>query len=153
MKKNFKRFAAVLMVVAMMFSMAACGSDEPAGDEGGAAEFIIGGIGPTTGAAATYGEAVKNGAELAVAEINAAGGINGAQVKFVWQDDEHDAEKSVNAYNALKEKGYNAIGQLAGFIFSDDPSYLTSHNNARAMLKAVDRDELLEHVLRYYFEG
>lgn len=57
------------------------------------------------------------------------------------------------AYNALKEKGYNAIGQLAGFIFSDDPSYLTTYNNARMMLTAVDRDELLEHILRYYFEG
>jgi len=115
MKKNFKRFAAVLMVVAMMFSMAACGGDGGSGDEGGATEFIIGGIGPTTGAAATYGEAVKNGAELAVAEINAAGGINGAQVKFVWQDDEHDAEKSVNAYNALKDDG---IQMLMGTVTS-----------------------------------
>lgn len=57
------------------------------------------------------------------------------------------------AYNALNEKGYNAIGQLAGFIFSDDPSYLTTYNNARSMLAAVDRDELMEHLLRYYFEG
>ncbi len=57
------------------------------------------------------------------------------------------------AYDALNVKGYNAIGQLAGFIFSDDPSYLTTYNNARTMLKAVDRDELLEHILRYYFEN
>ncbi|MBR5229255.1 MAG: ABC transporter substrate-binding protein [Firmicutes bacterium] len=114
MKKNFKRFAAVLMVVAMMFSMAACGGDQ-GGETGGAAEFVIGGIGPTTGAAATYGEAVKNGAELAVAEINAAGGINGVPVRFEWQDDEHDAEKAVNAYNTLKDKG---IQMLMGTVTS-----------------------------------
>lgn len=115
MKNNFKRFAAVFMVVVMMFSMAACGSDSGSGEEGGAAEFVIGGIGPTTGAAATYGEAVKNGAELAVAEINAAGGINGVPVRFEWQDDEHDAEKAVNAYNTLKDKG---IQMLMGTVTS-----------------------------------
>ena len=109
MKKSFmKKFAAVSMAVMMTFAMAGCGG----GDEGGsqdASEFVIGGIGPTTGAAATYGEAVKNGAELAVKEINEAGGINGVQVRFEWQDDEHDAEKSVNAYNTLKDKGMQML--------------------------------------------
>ena len=56
-----------------------------------------------TGAAAVYGQAVKNAAQLAVDEINAAGGINGAQIEFNFQDDEHDAEKAVNAYNTLKD--------------------------------------------------
>ena len=65
--------------------------------------FIIGGIGPITGAAAAYGNAVKNGIDLAVKEINAAGGINGYQVVYQFQDDENDPEKSVNAYNALKD--------------------------------------------------
>ncbi len=109
MKKTIqKKFAAVSMAVMMTFAMAGCGG----GDEGGsqdASEFVIGGIGPTTGAAATYGEAVKNGAELAVKEINEAGGINGVQVRFEWQDDEHDAEKSVNAYNTLKDKGMQML--------------------------------------------
>ena len=50
-----------------------------------------------------YGVAVQHGAELAVKEINEAGGINGAQIEFNFQDDEHDAEKSVNAYNTLKD--------------------------------------------------
>ncbi|MGL5258654.1 MAG: ABC transporter substrate-binding protein [Lachnospiraceae bacterium] len=63
--------------------------------------FKIGGIGPTTGGAAVYGQAVKNGAELAVSEINAAGGINGTPIVFQFEDDEHDAEKSINAYNSL----------------------------------------------------
>ena len=65
--------------------------------------FKIGGIGPVTGDAAAYGIAVRNGAQLAVDEINAAGGINGVQIAFGFEDDEHDAEKAVNAYNALKD--------------------------------------------------
>ncbi len=65
--------------------------------------FKIGGIGPVTGGAAVYGQAVKNGAQIAIDEINAAGGVNGAQLEFNFQDDEHDAEKSVNAYNTLKD--------------------------------------------------
>ncbi|MGN1345217.1 MAG: ABC transporter substrate-binding protein, partial [Eubacteriales bacterium] len=60
----------------------------------------IGGIGPTTGGAAIYGSAVKNAAEIAVEEINAKGGL---QFSLKFQDDEHDAEKSVNAYNTLKD--------------------------------------------------
>ena len=51
-----------------------------------------------------YGQAVKNAAEMAAEEINAAGGINGYPVEFHWQDDEHDTEKAVNAYNALKRR-------------------------------------------------
>ena len=65
--------------------------------------FKIGGIGPVTGGAAVYGLAVKNATELAINEINAAGGINGYQVEFNFQDDELDNEKSVNAYNNLKD--------------------------------------------------
>lgn len=63
----------------------------------------VGGIGPITGAAATYGNAVKNAEELAVKEINAANGSDVFDWKF--EDDEHDAEKSVNAYNSLKDWG------------------------------------------------
>ena len=69
----------------------------------------IGGIGPVTGAAAVYGLAVKNGAQIAVDEINADGGINGYQIEFNFQDDEHDAEKSVNAYNTLKDWGMQVL--------------------------------------------
>ena len=69
----------------------------------------IGGIGPVTGGAAVYGIAVQNGAQLAVDEINAAGGINGMQVEFKFEDDEHDAEKSVNAYNTLKDWGMQML--------------------------------------------
>lgn len=84
---------------------AAGASSEASSDKG----FKIGGIGPVTGAAAVYGLAVKNGAQIAVDEINADGGINGYQIEFNFQDDEHDAEKSVNAYNTLKDWGMQVL--------------------------------------------
>lgn len=69
--------------------------------EGGS--FKLGVIGPLTGPAAAYGIAVQNGVDLAIKEINAAGGVNGAVLEMNSQDDEHDPEKSVNAYNTLKD--------------------------------------------------
>ncbi len=75
----------------------------------GGAVIKIGGIGPTTGSAAVYGVAVQNAAQLAVDEINAAGGINGVQIEFKFEDDECDAEKSVNAYNTLKDWGMQML--------------------------------------------
>lgn len=66
--------------------------------------MVIGGIGPLTGGAAVYGNAVKNGIQLAVDEINAAGGVNGIKLELNFQDDEHNEEKAVNAYNTLKDK-------------------------------------------------
>ena len=95
-----------LLVAAAMLMTAATGC--AAGDK---VEKVlkIGGIGPTTGAAAVYGEAVKNGAEMAVEEINKAGGIAGMQIEFKFQDDENDPEKSVNAYNNLKDWGMNLL--------------------------------------------
>ena len=110
--RNVKKWLAVAMVAAMTVSMAAgCGSkSEGEKSSGSDSEVIkIGAIGPVTGAAAVFGQAVKNGAELAVEEINAAGGINGAQVEFKFEDDEHDAEKAVNAYNNLKDWGMQAL--------------------------------------------
>lgn len=73
------------------------------------ATFKIGAIGPATGGAAVYGIAVQNGADLAVKEINAAGGINGCQIEYNFQDDECDNEKSVNAYNTLKDWGMQML--------------------------------------------
>ncbi|WP_442955378.1 ABC transporter substrate-binding protein [Parablautia sp. Marseille-Q6255] len=71
--------------------------------------FKIGSIGPMTGAAATYGNAVMNAIQLAVDEVNEAGGVNGAMLEFNPQDDENDAEKSVNAYNTLKDWGMQML--------------------------------------------
>ena len=53
-------------------------------------------------------------------------------------------------YSALEEKDYNPIDQLVGYIISGDPSYITSHNNARTLMKSIDRDDLLEELLKYY---
>ena len=83
---------------------AAEGEEAEAGAADGAV-FKIGGIGPITGDAAAYGIAVQRGAELAVKEINEAGGINGYQIEFQFQDDENDPEKAVSAYNTLKDWG------------------------------------------------
>ena len=104
MKKKVLSFVLALTMVAG--ALTGCGSS--AKSSGGDA-WKIGGIGPVTGAAAIYGTAVKNGAQIAVDEINAAGGINGVQIEYDFQDDEHDAEKSVNAYNTLKDWGMNVL--------------------------------------------
>jgi uncharacterized protein (UPF0297 family) len=55
-------------------------------------------------------------------------------------------------YDALEERGYNGIDQMVGYILSGDPSYITSHNNARLMICRIDRDDLLEEVLREYLK-
>ena len=114
MKKNVKRFLGLSLALTLtMTSLVGCGTKADtttSGSEGESnAVFKIGGIGPTTGGAATYGIAVKNGAQLAVDEINAAGGVNGAKLELNFQDDEHDAEKSVNAYNSLKDWGMQLL--------------------------------------------
>ncbi len=107
--KNLKKLLALALATGLTMSLVACGDSAGNADSdknGATAEgetFKIGGIGPTTGSAAVYGLAVQYGAEIAVEEINAAGGINGTPIEFNFQDDEHNAEKSVNAYNALKD--------------------------------------------------
>ena len=96
---KLKKALSLVLVCAMaVATLTACGSKEEGGNT-----FKIGGIGPVTGGAAVYGIAVQRGAELAVEEINAAGGVNGVQIEFQFEDDEHDAEKAVNAYNTLKD--------------------------------------------------
>ncbi len=127
-----KKFVSLGLAVAMAASLTACGGSKPAETTAaaGAAEttaaaagaettaaaaeaaggtFKIGVIGPLTGPAAAYGIAVANGADLAVKEINAAGGINGMMLENKTEDDEHDPEKSVNAYNTLKDWGMQML--------------------------------------------
>jgi len=112
-----KKFLSLTLAAVMAFSLAACGgsssSSSASGGTSAAAEggetFKIGGIGPITGGAAVYGTAVMNAIQIAVDEVNEAGGINGAQIEYQFQDDEHDAEKSVNAYNTLKDWGMQML--------------------------------------------
>jgi|GEM_PF-232676 len=56
----------------------------------------------------------------------------------------------IEVYRALKEKGYNPISQLVGYLLSGEPAYITSHKNARSLIKKVDRDELIEELVRVY---
>ena len=57
-----------------------------------------------------------------------------------------------NVYQSLKEKGYNPINQLVGYLLSGDPTYITSHNNARGLIRKLERDELLEELVRFYIK-
>ena len=110
-----KKMVSLLLTAALAVgTLAGCGSAETGdnGDAGSASNgsvYKIGGIGPTTGAAALYGLAVQRGAQIAVDEINEAGGINGVKIEYKFEDDQHDAEKSVNAYNSLKDWGMQAL--------------------------------------------
>lgn len=101
-----KKLVSLVLVLVMVTSLfVACGGSdaEPSGESGA---LKIGFIGPLTGPAAVYGNAAKHGAELAVKEINAKGGL---QIELNTQDDEHDAEKSVNAYNNLMDWGMQIL--------------------------------------------
>ena len=56
-------------------------------------------------------------------------------------------------YNALKETGYNPINQIVGYILSEDPTYITTHNNARSLIRKIDRDLLLQNLVKFYLNG
>lgn len=100
----------VLSAAMLMGILCACGNTKTDdGKNSGNTVFKIGSIGPTTGKDAEYGNAVMNAAQLAVDEINAAGGINGYKVEFMSADDMGDAQKAVNAYNDLKDKGMQIL--------------------------------------------
>lgn len=119
-----KILSLALVCLMLVFAMAGCGSKDEGttgktdadqtqaetGNEGATGGVIkIGGIGPITGGAAVYGIATMNGAQIAVDEINAAGGINGKQIEFKFEDDVHDPEKSINAYYALRDWGMQIL--------------------------------------------
>lgn len=114
-----KRQISFALAALMALSLAACGGSKENNSKGSTAaqgsegqkadasgkKWKIGSQGPLTGGAAVYGNAVVNGAEIAIEEINANGGINGYQIEYKKADDEHDQEKAVNAYNSLKDWG------------------------------------------------
>jgi len=164
-----KRFLSAGLAVVMAASLTACGGSDSAsttaaaageskaegesaaaGESSAAADgavFKIGGIGPVTGGAAVYGLAVQHGAEVAVKEINEAGGINGAQIEFQFQDDEHDAEKSVNAYNTLKDWGLQVLAgpvtttpsiAVAAETANDNMFMMTPSASAPAVIESGD---------------
>ncbi|WP_288527618.1 IreB family regulatory phosphoprotein [uncultured Eubacterium sp.] len=71
---------------------------------------------------------------------------------FRIANDNEDVMKDTltTVYDALKEKGYNPINQIVGYILSEDPTYITTHNNARSLIRKIDRDELLAEMVKYY---
>ncbi len=151
-----KKFLSLVMAMAMMLGLAACGGDKqpsaPA-DNGGTqapaqtpaqAPFKLGGTGPLTGGAAIYGTAARNGAQIAVDEINAMGGI---QFELQYEDDAHDAEKAANAYNALKDWGMQISlgsvtstpgGVTSAMNFEDRIFALTPSASATAVTEGKD---------------
>ncbi|RCX18406.1 uncharacterized protein (UPF0297 family) [Anaerobacterium chartisolvens] len=79
--------------------------------------------------------------------------INETMMFKVEKDKDSEAREVVmTVYQALKEKGYNPISQIVGYILSGDPTYITSHQNARSVIRRLERDELLEEILKWYLE-
>lgn len=73
-------------------------------------------------------------------------------IKFTVPVDSNEEMKQIlnEVYRSLSEKGYNPINQIVGFILSEDPTYITNHNNARSLICKLDRDELLQELVRHY---
>ncbi|MGI6126559.1 MAG: IreB family regulatory phosphoprotein [Planifilum sp.] len=77
-------------------------------------------------------------------------------MKFDLRGEEQEVspkEVLMLVYEALKEKGYNPINQIVGYLLSGDPAYIPRHNNARAMIRKVERDELMEELVRFYLQS
>ena len=69
----------------------------------------------------------------------------------VYEDNEAELKKTLTIiYDALREKGYNPINQIVGYILSEDPTYITTYNNARSLIRHIDRDELLQVLVKSY---
>ncbi|MBS5144597.1 MAG: IreB family regulatory phosphoprotein [Butyricicoccus sp.] len=75
--------------------------------------------------------------------------------KFSLVDDKNTEMKRVltTVYDALKEKGYNPINQIVGYLLSEDPTYITNHNNARSLIRKIDRDELMQELVAHYLHS
>ncbi len=100
-----KKLLAIALVAVLALSMFACGNDAATGYTANNTEYFIGGTGPLTGDASSYGISVQQGATLAVEEINKAGGLNGVNFKFDIKDDQAAADKASTAYDQLFEAG------------------------------------------------
>ena len=73
-------------------------------------------------------------------------------VKFTVPSDDKENMRRIlrNVYEALTEKGYNPVNQIVGYLLTEDPTYITNYNNARSLICKVDRDELLQELVRHY---
>lgn len=141
-----KRIAALLMVLVLVVACCGCGGEKETGKQE-ATTLKVGCIGPTTGPYANYGVSVQHGAEVAFAEINAAGGINGKQVEFSMQDSQGDPEAAVSAYGKLLDWGMEVSlgtvlsGEMASVVQAsaqDDMFMISGSASADAALEASD---------------
>ena len=74
---------------------------------------------------------------------------------FAYEAEKEKVTKDIlkSVYAALKEKGYNPVNQIVGYLLSEDPTYITNHNNARSLIRRIDRDELLNTLVRSYLQN
>lgn len=81
--------------------------------------------------------------------------MNDRTMTFSIGDEAEQAIRNilVTVYDSLKEKGYNPINQIVGYILSEDPTYITTHNNARNLIRRIDRDTLLQSLVKYYLSA
>ena len=71
----------------------------------------------------------------------------------IYEDKESEVRGILTSvYDALKQKGYNPINQIVGYILSEDPTYITTYNNARSLIRKIDRDELLQFLVKSYLK-
>lgn len=80
--------------------------------------------------------------------------VSDETMNFKVERDKNNKTKEIlkEVYDALEEKGYNPVNQIVGYILSGDPTYITSHKNARNIIRTLERDELLEKMVKYYIE-
>ena len=133
MKKTFRSFA-VALVIFMLATLAGCGADY-------SDKFVIGGIGPTTGTAASYGQSVRDGAQIAIDEINAAGGVNGVELVLLFEDDEALGDKAKSAYETLMDNGMQV---LIGCVTSDASIAINSLTAADGILQITPSASAIE---------
>lgn len=136
---KLKKLVGLTLVMSLaVISVAGCakkgGSTENGASGGDSKVFTIGGSGPLTGSAASYGISVKQGAELAIKEINDAGGVNGMTFKLNFLDDEAKAQPAISAYNKIMDEGANAI---LGTVTSDSMLAITELTNEDGILQVT----------------
>lgn len=147
MKHTHRSFFAVLtavaLAVAFCLGLASCGGTTNYAAHN--TEFVIGASGPLTGGAANYGKAVENGANLAVSEINAAGGIGGVRLKFIMMDDKHDASNVSTNYTAMFEAGMQLSLGCVTTIPCKEFKTLSHEDNLFFLTPSASADTIVEY--------
>ena len=95
---------------------------------------------------------LDNSPVLVYASVQRGGIMHEPTISFSIHEDKEKEIKQIltSVYDALRQKGYNPINQIVGYILSEDPTYITTHNNARSLIRRVDRDELLQLLVKSY---